>query len=68
MTIRMRITAGSTAATATLNDTTAARAIAAALPIETKGSTWGDEIYFAVPVNAALEDGQEVVTIGDLGY
>jgi uncharacterized protein len=53
---------------AELNDTDTALDIADALPIETDFSTWGDEIYFPIPVQAGLEDGQEVVELGDLGY
>ena len=39
-----------------------------ALPIEASVSTWGDEIYFGIPVSAGEEMGQEVVELGDLGY
>ena len=31
-------------------------------------NTWGEEIYFGIPVDIQLEDGQEVVDSGDLGY
>ena len=68
MTTRIRITAGNVQATGILNDTNTASAIAAALPIEASGNTWGDEIYFGIPVDAGLEEGQEVVELGDLGY
>src|SRR5688500_4321058 len=47
---RIRITAGDVQATAVLNQSDTARAIWAALPIEARGSTWGDEIYFGIPV------------------
>ncbi len=54
---------------AELHDTLTARQVAAALPIRTHFNTWGDEIYFAIPVEAGLDDSaQEVVAIGDLGY
>ena len=66
--MQVRITSGDVQAVAQLNDTATARAIAAALPIQAAANTWGDEIYFGIPVDAALEDGQEVVEIGDLGY
>ncbi len=45
-----------------------ARAIWEALPIEAKASTWGDEIYFSIPVEAGAENTKEVVEMGDLGY
>jgi hypothetical protein len=68
MSTRIRITAGDLAVTATLNETETARAIASTLPIEAAASTWGDEIYFGIPVDAELEQGREVVELGDLGY
>lgn len=65
---RIRITAGQVQAEAELNDTNTAQAIWDALPISASGGTWGDEIYFGIPVNVLLEQGQEVVELGDLGY
>ena len=53
---------------AILNDTRTADAIWEALPFVARTNTWGDEIYFAIPVNLELEQGQEVVEMGDLGY
>ncbi len=64
----IRVTAGSVVIEAELNDTNTAGAIWDALPINASGSTWGDEIYFRIPVEAELEDPQEVVELGDLGY
>jgi hypothetical protein len=65
---QIRITAGSVSALAELNTTRTAEAIWQALPLKAKTSTWGDEIYFAIPVKVELENGQEVVNLGDLGY
>ena len=45
-----------------------AKAIWDALPIESTASTWGDEIYFTIPVQLELENAKEVVNPGDLGY
>ncbi|MBA7556076.1 hypothetical protein ES705_48774 [subsurface metagenome] len=53
---------------ASLNDSETAQKIWEALPIEGSVNTWGDEIYFSIPVNIPLEDGKEVVSVGDLGY
>ena len=53
---------------AILNDSGTAQAIWEALPIVTRINTWGDEVYFAIPVKLELEKGKEVVEIGDLGY
>jgi hypothetical protein len=45
-----------------------ARAIWDALPIEARANTWGEEIYFSIPVEAGAENTREVVEMGDLGY
>ena len=67
--MRIRITVGEVALEAELNDTATAAKIGAALPIRTSFNTWGDEIYFSIPVDAELDDSaREVVEIGDLGY
>jgi hypothetical protein len=65
---RIRITAGDITAEAELNETHTAEAIWQALPISGTANKWGDEIYFAIPVDMDLENGQEIVLSGDLGY
>jgi hypothetical protein len=65
---RITITAGSVTVRAELNETKTATAIWEALPIEVRGNTWGDEIYFTIPVKMKTERGQETVALGDLGY
>ncbi len=65
---RIRIRAGSVSADAVLNDTVAAGAIWDALPLAVAGQTWGDEIYFSIPVKAKTEFPRETVDMGDLGY
>ncbi len=65
---KIRIEAGGVNAEAELNDTETARLIWDALPVEARANTWGDEVYFDVPVTTGLENGVEVVEIGDLGY
>jgi uncharacterized protein len=65
---KIRITAGHVSATATLAESATAQAIWDALPIEARGSTWGDEIYFSIPLQRPEEDARETVELGDLGY
>jgi hypothetical protein len=66
---KIKIKAGNVEADAGLNDSPAAQKIWEALPIEARANTWGDEIYFAIPVKAPLEKtAQELVQVGDLGY
>lgn len=65
----IRITAGKVSAEAVLNDSPTATKIWEALPIEGRGNTWGEEIYFSIPVEAKPErDAREIVAVGELGY
>src|SRR5215510_343503 len=65
---RIRITAGSVSADAILNDSATATAVWNALPLSVPGQTWGDEIYFTIPVKAKPEAPRETVDMGALGY
>jgi len=65
---KIRIRAGAIEAEAELNDTSTAQAIWETLPIKSRVNLWGDEIYFSIPLILELEAGQELVSIGDLGY
>ena len=65
---RIRITAGSISADALLDESETARLVWDALPLGVAGETWGDEIYFSIPVTAKPEKPVETVSMGDLGY
>lgn len=45
-----------------------AQAVWGALPIEARASTWGDEVYFSIPVEVEAENPREIVELGDIGY
>ena len=67
--MNLRIRIGDLTVEAELNNTPTAQKIAEALPISAVFNTWGDEIYFPIPVTAELDDNaREVVAVGDLGY
>ncbi|MFP3927656.1 MAG: cyclophilin-like fold protein [Desulfobacteraceae bacterium] len=67
--MEIRITAGDLTISGELNDSPTARMIAEALPFATRFNTWGEEIYFPIPVEAGLDQtAREVVEAGDLGY
>lgn len=65
---KIRIIAGDVKATAALLDNGTADAVWNALPLEATANTWGDEIYFSIPVSVGEEDAREVVEPGELGY
>jgi hypothetical protein len=65
---RIKIKVGNIEKIALLNDSNTAILIWNALPIEGKVNTWGDEIYFSIPVKTELEAPQEIVNLGDIGY
>ena len=66
---RIRFDFGALALDAELLDTPTAKAIAAALPVSSSVLTWGEEVYFDVPVEVAREqDARAVVTPGEIAY
>ncbi len=66
---RIRIRAGDVTVGAALNDSTTADAVWDALPITGRVQTWGDEIYFPIPVDAEeAPDAAETVDKGAVAY
>ena len=66
---KINITIGKLSMEAELNDTPTAMKVADILPFKSGFSTWGEEIYFTVPVTSELDSSaREVVEAGDLGY
>jgi hypothetical protein len=69
MAYRITITAGTVTMEAELNDSPTAQMIWEALPITGRANTWGDEIYFEIPVQAEqAPDARADVEVGELGY
>jgi hypothetical protein len=66
---RIRITAGDLSLPAELNESPTAQQMWDTLPIQGTANTWGDEIYFEIPVVADPEpDARAEVDVGALGY
>ena len=54
---------------ATVRDTPTGDAVLQALPIHANVQTWGDEVYFPVPVESSLEqDAKSVVEAGEIAF
>jgi hypothetical protein len=69
MSHQILITAGDVRVRAELNDSATAQAIYNALPISGNGNRWGEEIYFAIPVDEpSATDATEDVEVAELGY
>ena len=66
---QLEISAGDVIVTAVLNDSDTADELWAGLPITARAQTWGDEIYFSIPVSVEeAADSQETVEMGAVAF
>ena len=66
---QIRITSGSVEILAELDDTATARALLEVLPCQSSANTWGQEVYFSIPLTVELEaDARQVVEPGSVCF
>ena len=66
---RIRFDFGTLTLEAELTETPTAKAVLAKLPYDARVMTWGEEVYFNVPVEVPREkDSRAVVTPGEVAY
>ena len=53
---KIRLTIDGVVLSAELRDTPTAKAVLKALPLKSSTQTWGEEVYFEIPVSVPLED------------
>lgn len=69
MSYRITISAELVSMEAELNDSPTAQMVWDALPITGRANTWGDEVYFEIPVRTEQAPGARAdVEVGELGY
>ncbi len=67
--MKIKIRVGKTTLEGELYDNESAKQVASILPLNRPYSTWGDEIYFEIPLDMkANPDAQIAVEVGDLAY
>ena len=66
---KIKLILGAVELTAELLDTLTADAIYRYLPLHSRAHTWGEEVYFPVPVQVELEaDARDIVQPGELAF
>lgn len=67
--MNIKIKSGDVSVEAELKNCETSRIIYESLPLKGVVNTWGDEIYFAIPLHIKLEEGAKAdVEVGDLGF
>lgn len=66
---KVMISTGDVTLIGELNDSTTAREIWNLLPVEGAAKTWGEEIYFEIPLDIGQSpDARALVEVGEIGY
>ncbi|MGM0365629.1 MAG: cyclophilin-like fold protein [Actinomycetota bacterium] len=51
-----------------LNESKTAEKLKSILPVKSEAQVWGNEIYFSIPLEHELEQGEEILEVGDIAY
>jgi len=65
---KIKIKASKVEVTASLNEPDTASRVWELVPFTDHANVWGEEIYFAVPLETGPENPQETVALGDVAY
>ena len=65
---KIRITAGTVAMDAELNDSATAAKLAGILPVKSSAQIWGREVYFKIPMHHEPENAQAKVPAGTVAF
>lgn len=65
---RVKIAMRDITVTAMLGESATAGLLISALPLDSVAQVWGDEVYFAAPVDAGEQDAQADVPSGTVAY
>jgi len=66
--MKIKIKSGKFEVEAELNDSYTAKRIFEKLPFSSLVKTWGDEIYFSIPIKLGEDNAKIEVDVGDLAY
>ncbi|MCL6087020.1 MAG: cyclophilin-like fold protein [Actinobacteria bacterium] len=53
---------------ATLNESKTAKKLLKILPVKSKINLWGNEVYFEIPMTADIENGKELMEVGNIAF
>ncbi|MCE5330046.1 hypothetical protein LLG07_06925 [bacterium] len=53
---------------ATLNESKTAKKLLKILPFKSEINLWGNEVYFEIPIEADLENGKELMDVGNIAF
>jgi hypothetical protein len=65
---KIEIVFGENKIDAVLNDTVTSKKLLKILPIQSEADLWGNEVYFEIPLDSELENGRELMEVGNIAF